>query len=226
MDNSSVPDYPTGYAWYCPSIPSGVTSFTVTTSGTGSSDTTFLTMSGSEWQTGSIAATGYFESVDQGISSNNTPSLTASVPTSATTAHANDLLVSTISLCGGTDNIAPGSGFTALILNPSSNPGFMTEANAVSSVGIQTATASWSDTESFSGNCQLGDTGGLDTWYGFITPMVASSATYTGATCSASPTIGTAASSWQPAYGATPGWDFATGIGSVNAYNLVFNSAW
>ena len=48
----------------------------------------------------------------------------------------------------------------------------------------------------------------------------------TGATCSASPTITTAPASWQPAYGATPGWDFATGIGSVNAYNLVFNSAW
>jgi hypothetical protein len=47
-----------------------------------------------------------------------------------------------------------------------------------------------------------------------------------GATCSASPSVGTAAPAYQPAYGATPGWDFATGIGSVNAYNLVFNSAW
>jgi subtilase family serine protease len=47
-----------------------------------------------------------------------------------------------------------------------------------------------------------------------------------GATCSASPTVATAAPAYQPAYGATPGWDFATGIGSVNAYNLVFNSAW
>ena len=48
----------------------------------------------------------------------------------------------------------------------------------------------------------------------------------TGATCSASPSVGTAAPGYQPAYGATPGWDFATGIGSVDAYNLVFNSAW
>jgi Pro-kumamolisin, activation domain len=48
----------------------------------------------------------------------------------------------------------------------------------------------------------------------------------TGATCSVSPVIGTVAPAYQPAYGATPGWDFATGIGSVNAYNLVFNSAW
>jgi len=47
-----------------------------------------------------------------------------------------------------------------------------------------------------------------------------------GAACSASPMDTTASSTYQPAYGATPGWDFATGIGSVNAYNLVFNSAW
>jgi Pro-kumamolisin, activation domain len=47
-----------------------------------------------------------------------------------------------------------------------------------------------------------------------------------GATCSVSPVMGTIASAYQPAYGATPGWDFATGIGSVNAYNLVFSSAW
>ena len=47
-----------------------------------------------------------------------------------------------------------------------------------------------------------------------------------GAACSVSPVMGTVASAYQPAYGATPGWDFATGIGSVNAYNLVFNTAW
>lgn len=47
-----------------------------------------------------------------------------------------------------------------------------------------------------------------------------------GAACSASPTSTSTPASWQPAYGAGPGWDFATGIGSVNAYNLVFNSAW
>jgi Pro-kumamolisin, activation domain len=47
-----------------------------------------------------------------------------------------------------------------------------------------------------------------------------------GATCVASATVGTAAPSYQPAYGATPGWDFATGLGSVNAYNLAVNAAW
>jgi len=48
----------------------------------------------------------------------------------------------------------------------------------------------------------------------------------TGATCSVSPVNGSIASAYQPAYGATPGWDFTTGIGSVNAYNLVFSTAW
>ncbi len=35
--------------------------------------------------------------------------------------------------------------------------------------------------------------------------------------------LSTSTSSYQPAYGATTGWDFATGIGSVNAANLVNN---
>jgi subtilase family serine protease len=38
------------------------------------------------------------------------------------------------------------------------------------------------------------------------------------------PTVGAAA--YQPSFGATPGWDMATGLGSVNAYNLVTNTAW
>jgi subtilase family serine protease len=32
--------------------------------------------------------------------------------------------------------------------------------------------------------------------------------------------------SYNPAFVTTAGWDFATGIGTVNAYNLVHNSAW
>ncbi len=47
-----------------------------------------------------------------------------------------------------------------------------------------------------------------------------------GATCVAAATTTTAAPSYQPAWGATPGWDFATGLGSVNAYNLAINPAW
>ena len=47
-----------------------------------------------------------------------------------------------------------------------------------------------------------------------------------GATCAAEVSITTAPTVYAPAFYATPGWDFATGIGTVNAYNLVFNTAW
>jgi subtilase family serine protease len=47
-----------------------------------------------------------------------------------------------------------------------------------------------------------------------------------GATCTATVAVTTASPSYQPGFGAGPGWDFATGLGSVNAYNLVFNNAW
>jgi hypothetical protein len=40
------------------------------------------------------------------------------------------------------------------------------------------------------------------------------------------PTAPTAPAAYQPAFGATPGWDMATGIGSVNANNLVLDPAW
>ena len=47
-----------------------------------------------------------------------------------------------------------------------------------------------------------------------------------GGTCMAVIKPTTAPTAYQPAFPATPGWDMATGIGSVNAYNLVFDSAW
>ncbi len=48
----------------------------------------------------------------------------------------------------------------------------------------------------------------------------------TGAICMAVITPTTGAGGYHPSFGATPGWDMATGIGSVNAYNLVFDTAW
>jgi subtilase family serine protease len=47
-----------------------------------------------------------------------------------------------------------------------------------------------------------------------------------GATCAAEVSVTTAPTTYAPGFYATPGWDFATGIGTVNAYNLVFNTAW
>jgi subtilase family serine protease len=47
-----------------------------------------------------------------------------------------------------------------------------------------------------------------------------------GATCAAEVSITTAPTAYAPAFYAAPGWDFATGIGTPNVYNLVFNTAW
>jgi hypothetical protein len=33
--------------------------------------------------------------------------------------------------------------------------------------------------------------------------------------------LSTSNTAYAPAYAATKGWDFATGIGTINAYNLV-----
>jgi subtilase family serine protease len=48
----------------------------------------------------------------------------------------------------------------------------------------------------------------------------------TGAKCMAVITPTTGAPGYQPTFGATPGWDMATGLGSVNAYNLVNDTVW
>jgi subtilase family serine protease len=47
-----------------------------------------------------------------------------------------------------------------------------------------------------------------------------------GATCAAEVSVITAPTSYAPAFYATPGWDFSTGIGTVNVYNLVYNTTW
>ena len=46
-----------------------------------------------------------------------------------------------------------------------------------------------------------------------------------GATCTADSAV-TATTGYEPAFPATGGWDFATGIGTINAYNLVYNPKW
>ncbi|HUK32230.1 MAG TPA: S53 family peptidase [Candidatus Acidoferrum sp.] len=38
--------------------------------------------------------------------------------------------------------------------------------------------------------------------------------------------LSTSDAAYDPAYKTSVGWDFATGIGTVNAYNLVYNTAW
>jgi hypothetical protein len=52
------------------------------------------------------------------------------------------------------------------------------------------------------------------------------SGTGSGALAVANTNAGTASSSYQPAYGAAPGYDLATGLGSVNANNMVESCSW
>ena len=54
---------------------------------------------------------------------------------------------------------------------------------------------------------------------------IVSASGHTIATCPPAPygVLSTSDSAYQPAYSTTTGWDFATGIGTVNAYNLVNN---
>ncbi|MGA9527391.1 MAG: Ig-like domain repeat protein, partial [Terriglobales bacterium] len=63
------------------------------------------------------------------------------------------------------------------------------------------------------------------TGYGPETPITLTGAG-SGAVAVANTSYSTAASAYEPAYGAAPGWDMATGLGSPNANNLVNSSAW
>jgi len=58
------------------------------------------------------------------------------------------------------------------------------------------------------------------------TPITLTGGGGSGAIAVANTSPGTASSSYQPAYGAANGYDLATGLGSVNAYNLVNSTVW
>jgi hypothetical protein len=58
------------------------------------------------------------------------------------------------------------------------------------------------------------------------TPITFSGGGGSGAFAVANTTASTASTSYQPAYGAAPGYDLATGLGSPNAYYLVNSCAW
>jgi len=71
-----------------------------------------------------------------------------------------------------------------------------------------------------------GPTGGAGVGYAGGSGCTLTGGGGTGATCAAQVLITAAPTTYAPAFYTTAGWDFATGIGSVNAYNLVFNSTW
>ena len=64
------------------------------------------------------------------------------------------------------------------------------------------------------------------TGYGPDTPITLTGGGGSGAIAVVNTTPGTASPGYEPAFGAANGWDMATGLGTVNAYNLVMNPAW
>jgi Pro-kumamolisin, activation domain len=71
-----------------------------------------------------------------------------------------------------------------------------------------------------------GPTGGAGVGYAGGSHCALTGGGGTGATCAAEVLITAAPTTYAPAFYTTPGWDFSTGLGSVNAYNLVFSSTW
>jgi hypothetical protein len=167
LNNIYVPDYERIYVWYCPSIPAGVTSFTVTTS----ASTTDPQIDVIEWKAGSIASFKYFESVDQLAYSGDTAGTTATIPTSGSTVYTNDLVTALVANCGAQTAGIVGIGYLGINVNPSGVEGHIFEAKAASSAGIQTATMTWDSPASLY-NCDLGAGGNNDTWFGVIVPLI------------------------------------------------------
>jgi hypothetical protein len=129
-------DFQQHYVWYCPSIPSGVTSFTVTPSNPNLRD---LQLNITEWNAGSLAMScspisACFESVD------NFGGTTATITTSGPTVNANDLIFAVTSVPCCSFTASPGTGYSGITVAPSVTPGMVSEAKAAGSTGIQTAT--------------------------------------------------------------------------------------
>jgi hypothetical protein len=172
-------DFQQHYVWYCPSIPSGVTSFTMTPS---NSSLSYLQLNINEWKAGSLAAScspisACFEDVDNfGQAGNSTGGTIATITTSGSTVNANDLVfaVTEVPCCSFT--ASPGTGYTGITVAPSVTPGMVSEAKAATATGIQTATTTW--------------TGGSTPWFGVIVPLKGAGAAPAVATPTFSPGTG------------------------------------
>jgi hypothetical protein len=167
--NTGTPDQGYMEVLYCPSIPSGVTGFTVTTPNGANAATLGLI----EWLTGSIATTGFFDSVDASSgSAGNVPRTSTALSTSSPTTKSNELITGMLVLCGGTvtQNIAGPT--VGLIVNPSANPGLVIGAFATSSIGLKSIGSSWTYTGSIFDNCAQGQPAPYDTSYGVIAPLI------------------------------------------------------
>ena len=203
-------DFQQHYVWFCPSIPAGVTSFTMTPS---NRNLWYLQLNITEWQAGSLAAScspisACFEDVDaSGQAGNAIGGTTATITTSGPTVNANDLIfaVTEVPCCSFTAQ--PGPGYTGITVAPSVTPGMVSEAKAATGTGIQTATTTW--------------TGGSTPWFGVIVPIIGFDVT--------APTVSSVAPNSGSTAGGTAvtitGTNFADGatvmFGSMAATNVV-----
>src|SRR5262245_53810545 len=111
-------DFQQHYVWYCPSIPSGVTSFTVTPTGLPSNVPMILNIS--EWKAGSLAAScspisACFEDVDNvGQAGNSTGGTIATITTSGPTVNANDLIFASTETPCCLFTASAGTGYTGI----------------------------------------------------------------------------------------------------------------
>ena len=178
FNNSAVPDSETFYVLYCPSVPSGVTSFTASSGGVTLGS---FQLDAVEWKVGSIASANYFENVDNITSSGSTAGTTATVLTSGPTVNPNDLITALTVDCGLV-NASVGTGYTGIIVNPANTAGHILEARGVTSIQSPNASAtmSWSSGTPF-GNCGLGQPAPNDTWFGVVVPLVGGAVTITPA---------------------------------------------
>ena len=199
-------DFQQHYVWYCPSIPSGVTSFTVTPT---NPNLSYLQLNITEWKAGSLAPScspisACFENVDNlGQAGNSTGGTTATITTSGPTVNANDLIfaVTEVPCCSFT--ASPGTGYIGITVAPAVTPGMVSEAKAATNAGIQTATSTW--------------TGGSTSWFGVIVPVIGASV----------PTSGTVSSNATPTgtlqeAGGTSG--IVVDNGAAGASNIYFST--
>ena len=209
-------DFQQHYVWYCPSIPSGVTSFTVTPS---NSSLSYLQLNISEWKAGALAAScspisACFENVDNlGEAGNTTGGTTATLTTSGPTVNANDLIfaVTEVPCCSFTSS--SGSGYSGITVAPGATPGMVSEAKAETATGTQTATTTW--------------TGGSAAWFGVIVPIIGTgTAPVVPTVTNVSPNSGTTAGGTQVTI---TGTNFATGatvtFGAAAATNVVVSNS-
>jgi len=138
------------YIWVCPSIPSGVTSFTITCSVAKSCS--FMTLTVTDW-TG-LAASNVFD-VDGGAAS-TVRQTTATIPTSSPTRFTNELLYTFLDNTGD-ETMSAVSPYAAVL---QFWPGNINTAALIASPGPQTAQTTWTR---------------ADDWYGAIVAIKSAS---------------------------------------------------